>query len=196
MKVIVIDSRSLTRLAARVLPAAILLFGFGSTVDAAGPSFAAGEVLSAAKMNAHFGEIDARASKLESRLTNGGRYAISGVYVKPSLASTKGDLAGLGVPRGYGGARTACQSAVGTQTAHVCTPPEILASVSLGIAIPEGWYATAVSNVAGSYLNNDCYGFTNTAGNGVAWTNGASGSYPHYVGCEEEKPLLCCDMPP
>ena len=193
IKVVVLDlelSKSFKRAAASVVSAGVLLLGFGSTVDAAPPGFTAGEPLSASKMNASFAEVDGRIARIEARIGTDRQYAQNAIYVKATVP-TPGDLTGLGVERGYAGARKACQQKTGSQTAHVCTNEEVVRSLSLGIAVPVGKFAN------GSDYYSDCQAFSNATGIGArVYFTTSSPPYITTSGCSTPEPLLCCDAAP
>jgi hypothetical protein len=119
-----------------------------------------------------------------------------------ATGKTKGRIALPGATEGYRSAKLACELAVGSPSAHACTPQEMVASQSLWVSLPGySWIATgtwAIANSSGTYLN-DCDGFTgDTDSNpglgpraGVAWAGGRA----LYDGCATAKPVACCDFP-
>lgn len=190
MKIIVIhfELPTWTRraLAATVAPLAILI-AFGGAVDAAGPTFAAGEPLSAAKLNSALGDADARLTKLEARLSGAGKFSAGGMYCGSTLGATPGDMSGLGGDKGYAAAKSACQATCDkSPTAHMCTTDEIMRSAAVGVSMKSGWFAS------GDPYYTDCAGFSSTGGAGSAWiTSGA----PRVASqtCATSSPVLCCD---
>src|SRR5215471_6848387 len=91
------------RVFAAVVAPFFLLVAFGSTVDAAPPSFASGETLSATKVNGAFGEMDARLAKVEARLDSAGKFSVGATFCGATLGATPGDLSGLGGAKGWAG---------------------------------------------------------------------------------------------
>ncbi len=96
---------------------------------------------------------------------------------------TKGDLGG------YEGAKTMCEAACNDADAHMCTGVEMVMSAQLGLlpANSSFWYANnSVSsvNISGqTYLNNDCFGWTED-GSGTATAVGSLFSdMPNAVFC-------------
>ena len=159
-------------------------------------AFASGDSLSAAKVNENFNSLDARLKTLEDRkvLSAGSSgYSVGATrFVKATSVMKNGNMGG------YPGAKLACQSEVGTATAHLCTAEEVLRSASLGVGpTADGWMATGVYaayDSTNTHYFDDCNGFTsNNASNvGMTWLpNGAGVPYDHF--CSEEHPLLCCD---
>ncbi len=185
------------RAAARILPAAVLLFGFGGAVDAAPQSFAAGEPLSSSKMNANFAEIDQRLSRVDAWLGAGNRYAAGAVFCGATATATTGDMSGFGVAKGYAAALTACrQTCSNAPTAHMCTADEVVRSAALGVEVAEGWYATGLVGLASaSYTMSDCQGFSTISSSyyGVRWESSYPG--PVWSTCATSYPVLCCDRP-
>jgi hypothetical protein len=166
-----------------------LLVAFGSSVDAASPTFAAGEPLSAAKINNALGETDARLAKLEARLSANGKLAAASLYCGATLGSTAGDMSGLGGDKGYVAAKKACQTTCDkSPTAHMCTNDEIMRSAALGIAMKNGWFA------GGDVYYADCIGFGTTSGSGSSW-NLTQTPHPQTSPCATALPVLCCDAP-
>ncbi len=189
IKVYVVDleiSRERKQLTAKVGFVLALLFGFGSTVDAAPESFSAGEPLSSAKMNANFADIDGHLARIDARLTGGGQYMVGSVYCGATVGSTAGDMSGFGPTEGYLGARAACQKTCkDSPTAHLCTSDEVARSATLGLVNGTGWFAT---------ITADCVGFTDATSGAVGYrwqqTNAAQ------FLCNTTAPLLCCDASP
>jgi hypothetical protein len=187
-------------LAVRLASPVVLLVVFGSTVDAAPPSFAPGETLSAAKLNGALAEADGRLTKIESRITAGGKIALAGLYCGATAAATKGDLSGLGGGQGYLGAKAACEATCNhSPTARICTGDDLVRSASLGMSMKNGWFAGGVAaqyrdNTA-SYGVTDCAGFTSGDGPGGLLGQDWTPAGPIYHWCNEEYALLCCDAP-
>lgn len=112
---------------------------------------------------------------------------------------------------GNAAAKAACEAALGSPTAHLCGPEEIVRSDQLGLwaVIPEGpgdwpWYGSGTwsrseQDVEGEFIyNDDCnsWRIDSVAQSGARWfgllrTPRAVTWDP----CEEAHPIACCDHP-
>jgi hypothetical protein len=152
--------------------------------------FTTGETLSAAQMNANFADIDSwRAHPVVTK--NGKQFSVGAIYCGLT-PSTTGQIAG-----GYAGAKSLCETACSSTSAHLCTGPEIVATAEAGVTVPfgptglgGGWYAA---------VSNDCISWTTNSHQVSAscWNNGASCTVPtgdpFSESCDATYPILCCD---
>ncbi len=110
---------------------------------------------------------------------------------------------------GYQAAKLACEAALGSRTAHMCTVSEMLTSYQMGLVdIPEEVYAWVASGTVdyfrmeaggGFYYHRDCEGYTK----GIHidcpqpgyFCNGVSCGSKRCVdqGCSQGLPIACCD---
>lgn len=158
----------------------VALPSFSSPLDLPAP-FESGTPISADDMNERFAELYTEVNRQRHR---------SGEYCGMSTVISDASLGG------YAGATALCQSAPGCSpdTAHFCTAPELIASLSSGTTLPEngGWVATGYADYDGGTAGtNDCEGFTEgTEGfNGVVW----NGYRAQSAGCSLQEPVMCCD---
>jgi hypothetical protein len=196
-KVRTVTMHDLGRFTLRTLPMIVMYLAFGSGVVAAPETFNAGDTLSASKINANFKESNDRLTKLEKQINGNAKYASGAVFCKATLGATPGDMSGLGGAKGYAGAKAACQvTCDNSATAHMCTSEELLRSVSMGIPLKEGWYA---SGVYGS--GADCAGFSYAgSGSGPYWyvppqPGPNQFEQPSSSTCSANRAVLCCDAP-
>lgn len=154
--------------------AAVVIGAVGAVAVAAPQAFVANEPLSAAKLNANFGDLDARLRRFES--TSCGKSAIT--------------TAKLDNVNGFAAGATLCRSVMGCNAnAHVCTQEEMFRLASGGMTVPEqGWIAGTV----GMYGSFQCNGLTTEDSNaqGTTWGPGAK------VGtssCGTKLPVFCCN---
>jgi len=172
-----------------LLAATVTIVVFASIMaDASVPNtFNAGDVLSAAKVNANFADIDSwRAHPVVSK--NGKQFSLGATYCG-STSTTTGQITG-----GRVGAKTSCETVCTSASAHVCTSTELIRTADAGLSVPStGWYASSPSG--------DCSGWTSAASNITAscFNNGAycsGGGLPagyNYASCNYSFPVLCCD---
>ncbi len=190
VKVYVIELSSAGKRSFVLGGAVVLLLATSLRADANVPNtFTPGEVLSSAQMNANFAEIDAwQAHPVVTK--HGVQFSLAAIYCGLT-PSTTGQIAG-----GYAGAKSMCQTACSSASAHMCTGTEIVATAEAGVTVPFG------SSVPGGWYSdspNDCYTWTSGAGSGIqllgpCWNNGAdcyNGTYSEY--CTSSIPILCCD---
>jgi hypothetical protein len=121
---------------------------------------------------------------------NGKSYSVNGSFCGSSTATN-------GNAGGYTGAKTMCETACSSTTAHLCTSEEMLRSASLGLTLPTlGWYAGGlqVHPYSDSITNTDCLGFTTSTSTayGAIWY-GAGVMGATAATCDGLRPLLCCD---
>lgn len=150
------------------------------------------------------------------------RVARRGLYENPTTMNESSEGGGFcGVTAqtfagaavgGYTGAKTKCQTACATSTAHICSSDEMVRYASTGGTHGQGsgWIATGVPStspgVSGGSANaeyvTDCKGFTTSQPNGVAganngaawiWTVSAPAGNAGVVGCDSAQPIACCD---
>lgn len=168
--------------------------GLGAVASAEVQSFAAGDRLEAAKLNANFKELNDRLAAAESRARQD-KTTYCG-----STAATRGDLSGVGTARGYPAARAACK-AIGAcgASGHVCSGEEVANAASLGAPMPSGRYQSglAVQGYGGGGVYWDCMGWQQSGAASSPFWNGrgeAGGELtPAGGSCDVEKAILCCN---
>jgi hypothetical protein len=181
------------------VPAAIMLassVGWATVPNV----FKDGDPLTAQAINDNFTALDTHASALEARLTKlesaniketaDGGFSLGATYCGQTAQTTPGDLSGLNFTgSSYAKVRTACQFTCSSNTAHMCSGPEIEKTVQLGRTMGQGWFSPGVYNS----VNGDdfeCSGWTTAA-------NGPDGDYwqgsPSAATCNNSFPVLCCD---
>ena len=146
--------------------------------------FSTGDVLSASKMNADFADIDAWRG--HPVVTHGGKQWSLGAAYCGSTAATNGQITG-----GYAGAKSLCETACASPSAHMCTAEELVRTVQMGAATGAGWYADGVSDSSGAPAS-DCNGWTSSATEvfGMNW----AASHPSVQACSYSSyGAQCCD---
>jgi hypothetical protein len=141
--------------------------------------FVAGEVLSAAKLNANFADLDGRIDAFDTSYCG---------------ATSKIVDARIATTNGYATAKTLCQTVPGCGAhAHMCTSAEMLRYTADGNgSTAEGWIATGIQGFTGTYPVSDCDGFTSNVSTvyGTTW----SGFLRNWRNCSTNNlPVLCCD---
>jgi len=124
------------------------------------------------------------------------QYSVGAAFCNPTTASYTGDLkdAVAGSLNGYAAAKSLCQTACGSLSAHMCTNDELIRTMATGGTIPvTGWYAAGieVSGTANGCLITDCNAHTDGSGSTDAYSWGPSG--PGQVYCNQSQQVLCCD---
>jgi hypothetical protein len=162
-----------------LLAAALGALGLGAFAYAAVPhTFAAGEALSAAKLNENFGALDGRVATLE----RGGGYCGSTAPVMPRLNPMNGYAAGAMLCAGVAG----CGG-----NAHICSPEEMVRWSSAGNGTtPKGWTARGVTDYFTGGTVDDCSAFTSNTGTGAIWENARMSTYD--CASVVTLPLHCC----
>jgi len=171
--------------AAVVTGAVIGALGLGLAV-AAPHQWMANQPLTAADLNS-----------LDIVSTDAGKqYSLGATY----KAVTSGSYNGSQV-NGYPGAKSVCETQVGSPSAHMCTGEELIRSAEIGLPIsatdggtvPSGWYSSGSrATVEGTPTNSfDCKGWTD----GVTHTLAGSywNGFPNYGFCDVPGPVMCCD---
>jgi hypothetical protein len=107
-----------------------------------------------------------------------------------SVAATFCGVGQIVPPLEYAAAKSACETACASPTAHWCSAEEMVRSAQLGIAlIPSGMIATGLYIFTSTGQVDDC-NCSNCSGiNGVSWENG----YPYTYPCDAADFLSCCD---
>jgi hypothetical protein len=139
------------------------------------------------------------------------RYSLGAVYRTSTLGKvtvgsfdntgqTKGSISIPGVAKGYASAKRACELAVDSPTAHVCTQEEMAISASLSVGGPSyAWIVTGGWGMATASTHaNDCDGFESDSDStgtgpqrGVLWC----GHRALHGLCSQAFPVCCCDHP-
>jgi hypothetical protein len=121
-------------------------------------------------------------------ISKGGKsYSVNAVYCGATAATN----ANLG---GYSAAKSMCETACSSASAHVCTTEEMLRTAGLGMTLPpNGWYAAGIYTLVSSpsTVATDCYNFTSSASGGYVGATWASG--PTSSTCNGSYPVFCCD---
>lgn len=116
----------------------------------------------------------------------------SGVFHHVTAASFSGNIVSGG-SSGYAGANAACG-----QGTHMCTPDEVLHTVSCASATLPSGQSTWIANGAPSFTSpaaNDCAGWTSNSSSayGSFWQfNGSSGGYGIATTCNLSLKIACC----
>jgi hypothetical protein len=186
IKVVVIDfetPRWARKLAAFAVPLVIVL-GLATVVFATPHQWKTSDTLQADDLNGL------------NVVTKGGvKYSVGATTYCGTGTATTGAISAPNGKNGYAGAKALCEASAGcgaSQTAHQCSSEELLRSIQMGIAVPNGWYSGlyAASSVS------DCQGWS-VAGTGTAgpmWLVPSSGPpFPSYTNCSVSNPVLCCD---
>jgi hypothetical protein len=165
-----------------------LLAAMALPADASITNFNAGDPLSAATMNANFSDLNGRVTQLQTgrvvATINSKSFSI-GATIYKGVTSTS--YTGSQV-NGYSGAKTLCETAIASPSAHMCSSDEVGRSVQSGLALQSGWYETATYAYVPTLDVFDCSGWTSTTAD-AAWWNG----HPSADACATAHPLLCCD---
>jgi hypothetical protein len=165
-----------------------LLAAMALDADASITTFNAGDPLSSATMNANFADLNGRVTQLQTGRVvvtiNGKSYSVGATVYKKVTGSTYN---GQQI-NGYSGAKSLCETAVGSPSAHMCSAEEVQRSLQAGLALQSGWYETATYAYANTVDIWDCGGWTGTTLD-AAWWNG----HPSIDACTTLHPLLCCD---
>lgn len=192
LKVVVIDLELSPRARRRAWLAATLglMLSAGSVAWAAWPTpFEASKPLTASDLNLSFQHFETN-GRLVGKAPNGKQYSVGFTVFK---AATSGSFDG-GEVGGYAGAKAACVTATGSESAHMCIAEELVRSVALSIPIGEvGWYATGAGGVlasAGGATVFDCARFTNNSSSNASafWAD-----LPTSTECDKQHLILCCD---
>ena len=207
LKIVVVDlevSRRTKRVALLVgVPLALLAISRG--VTAAVPyTFAPGDVLSSSAMNTNFSDLDARIAKARfvgAAPDGGATYSVGMTSYCGKTGPLNGKLTFPGKTDGYAAAKSLCETACKSPSAHMCLGEEVVRTAQAGQPAQSGWFAPAtVSATAGpTLIMGDCSGWTlDTAGTGAAgnpnnfgmlWSGGSMG----WTGCDQPEAVLCCD---
>ena len=155
-------------------------------------TFSPGDKLTAKTMNDNFKALQDAINSARVVTKNGKQYSIGATYCGASIA-TNGQIT-----NGYAGAKYLCeqvQACANSPSAHMCTSEELSRTRQMGIAVPDGWYSSALyyAYVGGSQIihgSNDCEGWTNGTSDGG---NAFWSARPTASDCSFQAPVLCCD---
>ena len=117
---------------------------------------------------------------------------------------TNGNIRFPGAGNGHRAAKAACEQALRSPTAHMCSASEMVTSAQLGLVPPSSehlWVSSgtlALSRVATQERVHDCIGWTNGV---TAYTDswdsyghGWEGPVPSYSPCGSVNHVACCDF--
>jgi hypothetical protein len=207
LKLVIVDLEMSPRVKRRLLrlglPIALVLGGSALAYANVPKVWNSGDKLLAADLNGNFSALDTRITTLEGGrfvgVVNGKKYSVGATsFVKSTSMggpNNNGTYDGLAVG-GYSGAKTACEAATSSASAHMCTGEELARSAAVGIAAPspDGWYAGLYQADNGTARYNDCNAYTTNSGSFWGSTNHSGGNWtPAISVCSSFNPILCCD---
>lgn len=167
-----------------ILAATLGVLGAVAAVQASQIHFSSGQALTAAQLNGNFDELYAAAAK-PSVNKNGKSISIGGSYCGATAAPISGSAVG-----GYSGAKTKCEAACSTATAHMCDSAEIVRSQQLSLTLPDGAWAAAFTS---SGTAADCVSWTSGQANGTGFVTNLSPPILLQVQCDSTHVIACCD---
>lgn len=192
-----------------IVGSALIILGTAAAVFAVPVTFQAGTLLKSADLNKDFSDLDTRVTAATVVTVGSKSYSLGAVFKKATQPIHTGNLGG------YAGAKSICEAAVGTPTAHMCTGEELVRSAQLGISVPAGggWYSSAGDAIDGTSPgqtqpnrhDDDCQGWTDnsTVNNGTTvgtsdgptWikNTGVPQGRPFHGDCSTSNAVLCCD---
>jgi hypothetical protein len=189
-----IDRASARR--ALIVGSTLIVLGLASVGLAKVPitgSYQTGQLLTQNALDDNFSQVETRLAALESSqsrlvVTSNGRQYSVGAILCGLGPVTNGQITG-----GYVGAKTLCEKACGSVTAHMCANDEMVRSEQMGISPSEdaAWISTGILAEYGEPWSRDCEGWTNNSGTefGVLWQI----ARPGITLCEGRYPIACCD---
>ena len=142
-------------------------------------SHAAGDLLT---------RLNAAASATMTNPNTGAAITLDGVYCG-STSPRDGAVGGLAV------AKSLCEKACGTKTAHMCTAGEIIRSAALNLPTPtnEQWVVGESGVINAQALIDNCAGYqTNSGSNHQGFTVVGPGAF-YSRWCNSSHPLACCN---
>ncbi len=198
MRLVVIDIHLTARTKRAIQWILVPLAAFGGTVAIAkaalnpAPSAWAvsGRPVSAADLQQNLTDLDARLAKVEGQVAkpvvNAGGHApwSLGAGLCGQTAPTNGQITG-----GYAGAKSLCEAACSSPSAHMCTSEELVHTVQTGTVVGAVWYAGGVASGNAS----DCAGWTSSSSSlsGAYWAQPPT--QPETDICSNARNVACCD---
>ena len=125
--------------------------------------------------------------------------SVSGLFCGASPSITNGALTDpVTGAKGYLASKLICQGVCKSQTAHMCSAPELIGSMELGVSALQQaataadlWYSAGVDIPYSGLPTNDCGGWTLSSGAwGPAW---ASPGVATLDLCGDTELIACCD---
>ena len=180
-----------------LLAAGFVLGATGQVAAAPEPglrTFEQGKPIVADDFNVNFGLIEARLEALEARADLDSTYSTGAIYRGATASTFTGALGG------YEGAKQACETALGSPTAHMCTAEELVRTHATGNPVGNGvdamWHATgsrAMWPPNAPIAVSDCQSFTEPSNQAQGASISVQGALMQVTTCDSSMKIACCD---
>jgi len=162
--------------------------------------FNKGDVVSSAAMNENFADLDTRVASPTRVATVGTvSYSVGATKACGAAPARNGKFGALGA--GYTTAKSACETACTSKSAHMCSSEEAVRNAQMGTPLNAGWISSgiAATTPGPTAVSNDCSAWSNDVGQnptapntqnfGTVWT----GQFMGFATCDVAEPISCCD---